>query len=614
MELPIFEGKSPDDWLFRLEKCYASRGIPDYVKIDLAISCLTGSSVTWWRMAYGRQRIGSWKDFMEKFIVRFKPSRGLSALDQLMSIHQKGSVDEYREQFQELAVELPHFSNDVLESAFLRGLRKCIRDQVVRCRPFDLAEIVDTAKMIEHQEAENTSLQSRPSVRSYYSPTHGQATSTSRPVDQWFPGHRCKPQQKLKCLEVAEEDEQYCDAVEVQQGPEGLEADIEEIQEYEDVVVLVDSGATRSFVDYDLVKNLGLSISTTRAFGVRVGGGRILKGKGRVSGTLLGIQGVEIMEELLVIELGSTDLVLGYSWLATLGDTRINWLNRTLSWKIGVKWVTIVGDPSLSKEPISLHSMERVIQHKGKAYLLEVTTLLEGREPQDKKIPEVAVVQELVSRFQSVFEMPQALPPPRKREHAIDLHAGTTPINLRPYRYSFVQKNEIENLVQEMLDAQVIRPNVSPYSSPVLLVKKKDGGWRFCVDYRALNKATIRDRYPIPVIEELLDELQGATVFSKLDLKSGYHQIRMRGSDVEKTAFKTHQGHYEFLVMPFGLTNAPSTFQSIMNDLFRPYLRRFVLGFFYDILVYSPNLQEHLQHLHLVLNLMQQNRFYANAK
>ncbi|GJX34942.1 putative reverse transcriptase domain-containing protein [Tanacetum coccineum] len=237
-------------------------------------------------------------------------------------------------------------------------------------------------------------------------------------------------------------------------------------------------------------------------------------------------------------------------------------------------------------------------------FLAQVTE----KEPSRKQLQDVP----LIHNFPKVFpdDLP-GLPPPRQVEFRIELVPCAAPVARAPYRLAPSELKELSDQLKELLEKGFIRPSSSPWGAPVLFVKKKDGSFRMCIDYRELNKLTVKNRYPLPRIDDLFDQLQGSSIYSKIDLRSGYHQLRIREEDIPITAFRTRYGHYEFQVMPFGLTNAPAVFMDLMNRVCKPYLDKFVIVFIDDILIYSKNKEEHEEHLKIILELLKKEQLYA---
>ncbi|GKB04594.1 putative reverse transcriptase domain-containing protein [Tanacetum coccineum] len=228
----------------------------------------------------------------------------------------------------------------------------------------------------------------------------------------------------------------------------------------------------------------------------------------------------------------------------------------------------------------------------------------EKTEIPERRIEDMPIVRD----FPEVFP---GLPPTRQVEFHIELIPGAAPVARAPYRLAPAEMKELAEQLKELSDKGFIRPSSSPWGAPILFVKKKDGSFRMCIDYRELNKLTVKNRYPLPRIDDLFDQLQGSNIYSKIDLRSGYHQLRVREEDIPKTAFRTRYGHYEFQVMPFGLTNAPAVFMDLMNRVCKPYLDKFVIVFIDDILIYSRDEKEHEEHLKTILELLKKEELYA---
>jgi len=358
--------------------------------------------------------------------------------------------------------------------------------------------------------------------------------------------------------------------------------------------VLFDLGATHSFVSNECMGRLELAMRELECELIVA-----TPASGEVSttsvcvGCPMEVAGCRFTLNLICLPMEGLDVIVGMDWLSS---------NLVV---IDCGWHRIVFPDTVGLELISSNQAVSEIEARATCYMIVAQA---EKMSTTKKISRIPIVEEYTDVFPDEIS---ELPPMRDVDFSIDRILGAGPVSMAPYRMAPAELPELKKQIEDLLEKKFIRPSASPWGAPVLLVKKKDGSSRLCVDYRQLNKLTIKNKYLLPRIDYLLDQLRGAAVFSKIDLRSGYHQILVRPEDVHKTAFRSRYGHYEYVVMPFGVTNAPAIFMDYMNRIFQPYLDQFVVVFIDDILIYSERREEHAEHLRVVLGIFREHQLYG---
>ncbi|XP_076917203.1 uncharacterized protein LOC143577178 [Bidens hawaiensis] len=637
-DIPEFDGTSLDpegfiDWLVIVEEVFEFREVPENKRVSLIATRLRGRASAWWqqlkmtRNRLGKSRIVTWAKMRKCLRDTFLPHN-----------------------FQRLMYQQ---TDEQLVARYIGGLRVQIMDSVNLFDPLTVAEAYQRALAFEKQNRR---------VGGSYSPAPAGGNSGSGSG-----GPRAVPSQQrsdanntgstskeasssgVKCFKC--EDEQY---EEYERAPE-----YDEEPEYEEEFVtgdvgvnlvvrrscytpkadgdgwlkhnifhstctilgkvctfVIDSGSCDNLISEEAAQKLALKTESHhkpyKLQWLKKGGEVTVSKKALVSFSI----GTTYKDDVVcdVVPMDACHLLLGRPWEY---DRSIEHDGRSNSYSFMSSGVKISLVPSKPKQLATKQSGNLLTISQFEDELVEadnVFVLIEKPVAEEVEIPEAMIP--LLEEFSDVFpdDLPDGLPPLRDIQHNIDLEPGSQFPNRPHYRMSPREHEEWRRQVEELISKGHVRESMSLCAVPALLTPKKDGTWRMCVDSRAINKITVRYRFPIPRLDDLLDQISGSTVFTKLDLKSGYYQIRLRPGDEWKTTFKTRDGLYEWLVMPFGLSNAPSNFMRVMNQLLRPFIRKFVVVYFDDILIYSASFSEHVVHVKKVLALLRRDSFYAATK
>lgn len=668
LEFPRFDGTHPRAWILKCQSYFKLiPNIPEQQKVTLASMHLEGKANQWYQYLSISQTDLNWAQFIELVSARFEELKETKIVAEFNKLKMMGSYADYVEKFEELRACLlliyrGEFSEDYFIASFISGLGEELQSFIRMFNPSSLQQAMELGKNQIHT-LEAISKKMRGTYRGNISSNQGYKRPDFNPVnntkaiggtiktpfklltaaemdarrekglcyncdEQYAPGHRCKV--RITYVIMTQEEETQLMSATLEEQAEGEDPkELEEISlafsaitgeggpttmrvigevNGHKINILIDSGSTLSFVSEATAKLLNSKLEYTKPILVKVANGSKMVSSKLIKGFKWNIQQQTFTYSPRVLATEGCDLILGGDWLKSCTPVELDYDKMTVA-------VTQQGR-RLKIQAITGEELCQMISGPSLFKLIHQENLIDIEEIYQLVIrADGGIVSKeldhLLDEYKEIFEEPQGLPPKRDVEHQIRLKPGSIPKFQCPYRVSHDQKNEVEKIVSSLLESGEIQPSKSPFASPVILVKKKDSTWRMCVDYRYLNNLTIKHNYPIPVIEELLDELGGSKYYSKIDLRSGYFQILVAPEYRYLTAFRTHNGHYEFLVMPFGLCNAPATFQSLMNQLFRRQLRRTVLVFFDDILVFSNTWDEHLLHLKEVLQILKDNKLFA---
>ncbi|GKA36341.1 putative reverse transcriptase domain-containing protein [Tanacetum coccineum] len=573
-------------WFERMETVFSVSNCSVENQIKFFTCTLLAGALTWWNshvMTVGHDvaYAMTWTDLKKKMTDKYCPRNKMKKLEaELWNLKVKGTdVLGYNQHFQELSllcVRMFPEESDKIER-YVNGLPDMIHSSVVASKPKTMQEAIEMGT--ELMDRRINTFAERVLANTYNQGGNG-AGQKPTCYECGVPGHF-----KRECPKLKNNNNQG-NQVGNARAPAKVYA--------------VGQGGI----------NPDANTITDHGYAVELADRRIVGINTIIRGCTLNFLDHPFNINLMPVEMGSFDVIIGMDWLSKY-QAIIVCAKKIVRIPYGNKTLIIRGDGSNQGSEtrlniISCTKMQKYMLKGCQVFLAQVTTKEAEDKSEEKRLEDVPIIRD----FSEVFpEDLSGLPPTRQVEFQIDFVPGAAPVAWAPYRLAPSEMKELLEQLQELSDKGFIRPSSSPWGAPVLFVKKKDGSFRMCIDYQELNKLTVKNRYPLPRIDDLFDQLQGSSIYSKIDLRSGYHQLRVREEDVPKMAFRSWYGHYEFQVMPFGLTNAPAVFMDLMNRVCKQFLDKFMIIFIDDILIYSRNKKEHEEHLKAILELLKKEEF-----